>query len=58
MHWFLLYIYILIFKPKTDKFSIPVPYHFQPMGMQTIFTAVYLKDLTEDELGNQLIIRK
>ncbi|XP_021359067.1 ufm1-specific protease 2-like [Mizuhopecten yessoensis] len=35
---------------KSEKFSKPVPYHFQPGGLQAIFSVVYLQNMTEEQL--------
>ncbi|XP_033743116.1 ufm1-specific protease 2-like [Pecten maximus] len=35
---------------KSEKFSKPVPYHFQPGGLQAIFSIIYLQNMTDEQL--------
>lgn len=35
---------------KSEKFSKPAPYHFQPAGLRAIFSIVYLQNMSDEQL--------
>lgn len=43
--------YVLLLFLQIKTFDIPSAYHFQPLQSQTLFTVIYPKGQTEEQLG-------